>query len=567
MSGAAGALVELLEFHGLQPQLDGNSGGLWVAKCPVCWHVAAYSDEQDTSRTFWVRAGDQVELGCYRETCRGHADDAALWAALTDVDGYPEWRAEHMTTPKGAARVARPRWESLDNIEAQPIVFVEKPFFQKAAFHLVTGIKNAGKGTFLALTSARITRGELGERRQVMWAALGEDSYAIDVKPRVLAAGGDVARVHVLQGTLTLPGDVDELRRKALELGDVAAIILDPLGGGLASGLNTNRDDIRPALAALNELADATGAMVLGVRHISIKPDRMKGGALAGVLGSSDWVNIPRAVLALVHDDVDVDVRHLFVVAGNRVAGGTGGLMFRIEARDVVPGGEPVTCATIIGESAKDPDELLSNGRPRKASRTDTARRLILELLAGAPVGRIESDELDAAVAKQTGLTAKTVQNTRTELHKAGLVKPWPEKDATGAVVRWFVTVTNAGRAELESDPDSVGNEAVLARARARGQTHTRDVDCLSRDLGKSDIPDPEFPTPPRAREREDAIEGHPQFNTLPPGEVAALKMIMETFNATVEPMPAPLGEPGANGGDRTDFDGWRDDVAWGGAS
>src|SRR5262245_57303107 len=88
-------------------------------------------------------------------------------------------------------------WRQLSEIEPRPIIFLDQPVWQEAAFHLLVGRKNSGKGTFLAGEAARVTRGELGERPKVIWIAAGEDSYAIDVRPRIEAAGGNVDNITV----------------------------------------------------------------------------------------------------------------------------------------------------------------------------------------------------------------------------------------------------------------------------------------------------------------------------------------------------------------------------------
>src|SRR5260370_1444416 len=80
----------------------------------------------------------------------------------------------------------------LSDVEMLPIRYVDKPLFQADAFHLVAGKKNAGKGTFLSHVAARVTRGEFGDKKNVIWIAAGEDSLALDVRPRIEAAGGDV---------------------------------------------------------------------------------------------------------------------------------------------------------------------------------------------------------------------------------------------------------------------------------------------------------------------------------------------------------------------------------------
>ena len=41
-------------------------------------------------------------------------------------------------------------WKPLSEIDMRPIVFLDKPVWQEAAFHLLVGRKNSGKGTYLA---------------------------------------------------------------------------------------------------------------------------------------------------------------------------------------------------------------------------------------------------------------------------------------------------------------------------------------------------------------------------------------------------------------------------------
>jgi hypothetical protein len=343
---------------------------------------------------------------------------------------------------------ARPAldWKPLSEIATRPIVFADKPHVQASAFHLLVGRKNAGKGTYLANLAARVTRGELGVRRRVLWIAAGEDSYAIDVRPRIEAAGGVVEDVIVLHGgRLLLPKHAAEIESKATELGDVGLVVIDPLGGSLGVGKSSNLDsDVRPALECLNDLADRLACVIFGVRHLTNK--EIRGGVLAGVLGSSDWVNVPRVVLALVHDDQDEDVRHLTLVTGSRVKGGAGRI-YRIEGVEPESGGEEVTRAVLVGDSDRHAEELLERGLASgRTSKSSRARDLILDVLEDE--GDQESDAFDARIARETGLSARTVRDLRMQLASEGLVKNRPGKDEVGTVKRWFVCRTSAGRPE-----------------------------------------------------------------------------------------------------------------------
>jgi hypothetical protein len=289
----------------------------------------------------------------------------------------------------------------LSEIVMRPIVFADKPLLQASAFHLLAGRKGVGKGTWLAHVAGRVTRKELGPKRRVIWIALGEDSYEIDVKPRIIAAKGDPKLIKYLRrGRLRLPDDISTLLRQARELGGVGLIIIDPLGGGTGAR-NTNADsDVRPAIAPLNELADLLDCVVIGVRHITNK--KVEGGSLAGILGSSDWVNVPRAVLALVHDDDDDELRHIQVVAGNRVKGAAA-RSFRITGAPIVKDGEDVTLAVDFDDSDKDVDELLANSNGRRGRIDKQAlQRLILEQLATGGKTRTYLDEVAADEHKAT---------------------------------------------------------------------------------------------------------------------------------------------------------------------
>jgi hypothetical protein len=163
---------------------------------------------------------------------------------------------------------------------------------------------------------------------------------------------------------------------------------------------------------------------------------------LAAILGTSAWVQVPRAVLAVVRDNEDPQVSHVQCVAGNRLPPDTPGRMFRIEGVTLDGLENEVTRAVWIGDSAKDVETMLS--APRRESKSSTARELILDILENE--GEQESDSLDQRVAEETGLAPKTIKNNRVDLTREGLIKPAPEKDEHGAVLRWIVSRTQVPR-------------------------------------------------------------------------------------------------------------------------
>lgn len=395
-------------------------------------------------------------LGVNRAQCRPPLDEQLVRKQL---DGALTWARKHPTVEEELRAQARRllddhlagapssthtgkralRTSRGDTIEMRSIVWKSKPLLQGSAFTLLVGSKGAGKGTWIAGQVAKTTRGEYGPKRNVLIVS-SEDSAAIDLIPRLTAAGAHLPHVEIVTEHFTLPGGLPKLRQLAGQVGDVGMIVIDPLGNHIGS-TNTNHDgDIRPAIGALNPLADELAVVLLGVRHIGKVRER---GALAAVLGSTAWVEVPRAVLVIARDDEDTRIFHVQVIAGNRSGHGSG-MQYRLELANVAGLTEPVTLAVEIGVSTKDVDELLLYRRA--GSKSQTARTLILDILEYE--GEQDSDAFDARVARETGLSARTVQNVRKELGKEGLVKAAPEKDETGAVTRWKVYRSSALRPE-----------------------------------------------------------------------------------------------------------------------
>lgn len=322
----------------------------------------------------------------------------------------------------------------MGEITMRSVEWLERPLWQRSAFQLLSGAKGAGKGTYLAGLAARVSLA--GENVLIISS---EDSVEIDTKPRLVAAGADMDYCYVVRQHVKLPDDVDELRHLALSISGVGLLILDPVGNHIGQTKTDADGEVRHAIAPLNKLADDLGCLLIGVRHPG--KDRSRG-ALASILGSTAWVDVPRAVVMIAKDDQDDDLRHIQVVAGNRSRNGRAHA-FRIDAVTVPGLAEPITVAAELGESDKDVDKLLET-RAVPDSKTGKARELILDILEEE--GEQESDTLDAHVARELDLAARTVRDARMKLSKEGLVKSVPVKDDHGAVQRWRITRTGAPR-------------------------------------------------------------------------------------------------------------------------
>jgi len=224
----------------------------------------------------------------------------------------------------------------LSSVEMKSVEWHIEPFVQVAAFHLLAGPGKVGKGTWLALLMAKVTRGDteyLSEPRNVLIVA-SEDSAGTDLLPRLIAAGGDPAKVHIIKKSIELPRDIEYLEGKIdRERGGVRTglLIIDPVANHVGNISGDEEGAVRHAINELNYVADRTGCAIIGVRHVNKTGEGTK-----AVLGSVAWTNSPRVVLMMAQDETNPDTKILSVAESNR---GGKGRQIRYDLKRVeVPG-------------------------------------------------------------------------------------------------------------------------------------------------------------------------------------------------------------------------------------
>jgi len=182
---------------------------------------------------------------------------------------------------------------------------------------LLVGREKLGKSTLTDELAARLSRGELpgdfaGEPAGTLIVSY-EDSAARTIKPRLMAAGADLAHVHrtlaMSKGArdlVTLPDDVERIGELAVRYG-VRLLVIDPLSAALNGKIDAHReqDMRRQALAPLAQLAEECDLAVLGLAHFN---KARAGDLLSRVLGTRGLTAGVRSVLAFGRDpDADED--------------------------------------------------------------------------------------------------------------------------------------------------------------------------------------------------------------------------------------------------------------------
>jgi putative DNA primase/helicase len=239
-----------------------------------------------------------------------------------------------------------------------------------------------------------------------------EDGIADTIIPRLIAAGANMDRIHIVAAatrsdgtgrkTFSLKTDVDLLEAMAQRIGNVRLIEIDPISAYMGGADGNGNVETREVLEPLAEMANRLGIAVVAVTHLN------KGGAggqsaLNRFAGSIAFVAAARSAY-LVIEDPDDENRRLFLQAKNNLGPKGKGLAFRVEQR-LIPGdilASNISWDTDHVTASVDEALLASETRGGNDSRTgkDEAAEFLRELLAmGAmPVTEIEQEARGAGL-------------------------------------------------------------------------------------------------------------------------------------------------------------------------
>lgn len=287
---------------------------------------------------------------------------------------------------------------------------------------LLVGREKLGKSTLTNELAARLTRGELpgdlaGAPVDVLVVGY-EDNAGSTVKPRLLAAGADPARVHRLraeyrgsQDLVSFPDDVERIAECAREHG-ARLLVIDPFSASLGAEVNSHRDqDIRRAIAPLAQLAEDADLAVLLVAHFN----KAQGGdSLSRVLGSRGLTAAVRSVLVFgkAPDAEDGSPDRVLAHAACNVAREAPSLSCRVEPRVIEDetGTIETSRLVIVGDCDTDADALLATRSDDERTDREIAADWLTDRLADGAWHR--ADEIRAS-AKGEGIAERTLYRAR----------------------------------------------------------------------------------------------------------------------------------------------------------
>ena len=220
-----------------------------------------------------------------------------------------------------------------------------------------------------------------------------EDDAARTIRPRLDAAGADISKVHIVEGVAREAEDVDmfqldqdiaDLRERALQIGDVKLIIIDPPSAYLGSKVDSYKDsDVRRVLMPLGTLAQDTGAMILLIVHLNKRTD---GGAQQRFSGSTAWTAAPRVGFMVAEDPLTK--QRFMLPVKNNIGDDRLGYQYHIEEKLIGYGDQTFKSSFIVWDQTtnRSVGELLAPQKASKLSVVDDAKSFLENELASGPV-------------------------------------------------------------------------------------------------------------------------------------------------------------------------------------
>jgi hypothetical protein len=287
--------------------------------------------------------------------------------------------------------------------------------------------KGCGKTSLAATIAAALTTGRalLGRRKgkpaDVVWVA-GEVDHDLEVEPRLLAAGADLARVHPpakdetgIRRRVYLPYQLGQLADAIRHWGCVLCV-LDPLSSIVPPEVDLRSDQaVHSVLDPLCHLAAQTGCTMLCTRNLTKDrgADRLDQG-----LGGAGVAGVARSLLAIDWLDTRDTLRTLRVVRCNE-AGSTPPVEYHMIAE-----GEQVVCTgwRTVPADEDDPqaEGLDAADRDVRADALLLLRRLIGDEWVSAQTVMMEASS--AAISERTLRAAKAELGVRSR--RSGRVMP-----------------------------------------------------------------------------------------------------------------------------------------------
>jgi len=214
---------------------------------------------------------------------------------------------------------------ALSDIEPEDVEWLWKYHIPLGELTLLIGDPGIGKSYFSYFLSAQVSRGgswpdtptELSKNGKVLILSTDEDpNYAI--RPRADAAGADISKIFVLEGSrdaegrikiLNLTKDIHRLEDILEKDNDYRLILIDPLSDYIGHVDTHKYSDVRWALAPINALARKYHVAIVGIMHCNKNTSLQ---VLYRIMGSMGFPSVARSIWLIAKDREDEENKRRF---------------------------------------------------------------------------------------------------------------------------------------------------------------------------------------------------------------------------------------------------------------
>lgn len=252
-------------------------------------------------------------------------------------------------------------YQSTDQITAKPIEWIWPQLIPRGKLTLLGGMPGLGKSQVTIWIAAAISRGSqwpcLADRAPIgdVLILASEDDAADTIKPRLIAAGAELSRVHITNSPINLAEDLEKLKQMVSKIGNVLMIVFDPISRYIAG---TSPAKTRAAFDALNIWAAEQGIALLAIRH---PPKGEAANAQNLFSGSAEEIRIARAAWMILPDPNAKGRGMLLFAKGNIISDKKG---YSYDIKGVELDGEIETSCVVWSEKRIEmtADEYLESG-------------------------------------------------------------------------------------------------------------------------------------------------------------------------------------------------------------
>jgi putative DNA primase/helicase len=330
------------------------------------------------------------------------------------------------------------------DIDPKPVDFLWSGRLARGKHTAIAGEPGDGKSQLSVYVAATISRGgewPCGEGRAPICNVIilsAEDSADDTVVPRLMAAGADLSRVHIVSAVtqedgkgrraFNLQADLALLEQKIADIGDVALVIIDPISSYMGKADSHKNADVRGALEPASEMAARLRVGILSITHFSKTGSGNTSKALHRFIGSIAFVGAPRAAFAVIAD-AENEGRILFLHAKNNLARRPQGLAYRLVQTDIGKSGHCLIASYVVWDNAPvdmSADEALrANDEGGERGAATEAEDYLRDILAAGPIPAKEGE----AGARAHGIATRTLARARKRLgvvaEKGGMQEGW----------------------------------------------------------------------------------------------------------------------------------------------